>query len=291
MSINNNLTIAGILAKTVPYFKEKGITNPRLEADLLLAAVLDLPRVKLYVDWERPLESSEIARYREMVTKRVQGWPLAYLAGKKSFLSWDFVVTPAVLIPRPETEELVAAVVTAASGWDHVKGVDVGTGSGVIGVALAKLLPGSHWCAVDLAEDALAVARLNAEKLDVADRIRFIQGDLLQPLLNSGECFDLIVSNPPYIPSAEIGGLQPEVRREPVLALDGGPDGLDLYRRMLPQLEQLLSGRGLIAVEHGYRQQEPLEQLFQAAGYTTDSLQDLAGWQRILIARKVETGS
>jgi release factor glutamine methyltransferase len=286
MSINNNLTIAGILAKTVPYFKEKGIPNPRLEADLLLAAVLNLPRVKLYADWERPLEGSEIARYREMVAKRIQGWPLAYLAGKKSFLSWDFVVTPAVLIPRPETEELVAAVVTATTGWDRVKGVDVGTGSGAIVVALAKLLPGSRWCAVDLAEDALAVARLNAQKLGVADRIRFIQGDLLHPLLNSGEDFDLIVSNPPYIPSAEIDGLQPEVRREPVLALDGGPDGLDLYRRMLPQLDQLLSDRGLIALEHGYRQREPLEQLFRTAGYITDSLPDLAGWDRILLAHK-----
>jgi release factor glutamine methyltransferase len=286
MSISNNLTIAGILAKTIPYFKAKGITNPRLEADLLLAAVLDLPRVKLYADWERPLEGPEIARYREMVAKRVQGWPLAYLTGKKSFLSWDFVVTPAVLIPRPETEELVEAVVTAASGRENLKGVDIGTGSGAIVVALAKLLPDSHWCAVDLAEDVLAVARLNAQNLDVADRIRFIQGDLLQPLLNSSERFDLIVSNPPYIPSPEIAGLQPEVRREPVLALDGGPDGLELYRRMLPQMDQLLAKQGLIALEHGYQQREPLEQLFQAVGYSTNSLQDLAGWERILLARR-----
>jgi release factor glutamine methyltransferase len=286
MSINNNLTIAGIVAKTIPYFKEKGLANPRLEADLLLAAVLNLPRVKLYADWERPLEAGEIARYRAMIAKRVQGWPLAYLTGKKSFLSWDFVVTPAVLIPRPETEELVEAVVAAVSGRKNLLGVDIGTGSGVIVVALAKLLPDSQWYAVDVAEDALAVARLNAQKLGVAARISFVRGDLLQPLLNISERFDLIVSNPPYIPSSEIAGLQPEVRREPVLALDGGPDGLDLYRRMLPQMDQLLAGQGLIALEHGYQQRAPLEQLFQAAGYTTDSLHDLAGWERILFARK-----
>jgi release factor glutamine methyltransferase len=286
MSNNNNLTIAGIVAKTIPYFKEKGLANPRLEADLLLAAVLNLPRVKLYADWERPLEAGEIARYRAMIAKRVQGWPLAYLTGKKSFLSWDFVVTPAVLIPRPETEELVEAVVAAVSGRKNLLGVDIGTGSGVIVVALAKLLPDSQWYAVDVAEDALAVARLNAQKLGVAARISFVRGDLLQPLLNISERFDLIVSNPPYIPSSEIAGLQPEVRREPVLALDGGPDGLDLYRRMLPQMDQLLAGQGLIALEHGYQQRAPLEQLFQAAGYTTDSLHDLAGWERILFARK-----
>jgi release factor glutamine methyltransferase len=284
MSISNNLTIAGILAKTTPYFKEKGLTSPRLEADLLLGAVLNLPRVKLYADWDRPLEPAEIDRYRELVAKRVQGWPLAYLSGKKTFLSWEFVVTPAVLIPRPETEELVAAVAAALKGRENVKGVDVGTGSGAIVIALAKLLPGSRWYAVDLAEDALAVARLNAQRLGVADRISFLQGDLLQPLLNLDESFDLIVSNPPYIPTAEIADLQPEVRREPTLALDGGPDGLDLYRRMLPQVTQLLSRQGLVALEHGYGQRQALEQLFQAAGYTTESLQDLAGWERILLA-------
>jgi release factor glutamine methyltransferase len=286
MSIGNNPTIAGILAKTTPYFKEKGIPNPRLEADLLLAAVLDLPRVKLYADWDRPLETSEINRYRELVAKRVQGWPLAYLSGKKTFISWEFVVTPAVLIPRPETEELVATVAEALKERENVRGVDVGTGSGAIVIALAKLLPDSRWYAVDLAEDALAVARLNAQRLGVADRISFLRGDLLQPLLNLEDRFDLIVSNPPYIPTAEIASLQLEVRREPALALDGGPDGLKLYRRMLPQVTQLLSRQGLVALEHGYGQRQVLEELFQASGYTTDSLRDLAGWERILLARR-----
>jgi release factor glutamine methyltransferase len=290
MSISNNPTIAGILAKTIPYFRRKGIANPRLEADLLLAAVLDLPRVQLYAQWDRPLEPAEILRYRELVAKRVQGWPAAYLIGKKSFLNWDFIVTPAVLIPRPETEELVAAVVTALQGRAGLQGVEIGAGSGVIVISLAKAFPDSRWHAVDLAAEALSVAELNAGNLGVADRIRFLQGDLLQPLLDSGRRFDLIVSNPPYIPSAAIAGLQAEVRREPIMALDGGVDGLEFYRRMAPQIDRVLAADGLIALEHGYQQRGPLERLFRATGYRTESIQDMAGWDRILLARRMGSG-
>jgi release factor glutamine methyltransferase len=289
MSISNNPTITAILAKTIPYFAEKGIANPRLEADLLLAAVLDLPRVQLYAQWDRPLEPAEIARYRELVAKRVQGWPAAYLIGKKSFLNWDFIVTPAVLIPRPETEELVVAVVTALQGRTGLQGVEIGVGSGVIVISLAKAFPDSQWQAIDLDAEALAVAKLNAENLGVADRICFFQGDLFQPVLDSGRRFDLIISNPPYISSAELAGLQAEVRREPVMALDGGVDGLEFYRRMAPQMDRILAGDGLIALEHGYQQREPLERLFHVAGYCTESIPDLAGWDRILLARRMES--
>lgn len=286
MSTSNNLTIAAILAKIVPYLAQKGIRNPRLEADLLLAFVLGLPRVKLYSEWDRPLNPDEVQRYREIIIKRIQGWPLAYLTGKKSFLSWEFIVNPAVLIPRPETEELVDAVVTAVKGRKQLSGVDVGTGSGVIAIALAKLLPDSYWQAVDISAAALEVAQTNANNLEVADRIRFVQGDLLQPLLGTDQQFDLIVSNPPYIPSSQIAGLQPEIGKEPVLALDGGPDGLEFYRRLLPQVDQLLVEGGLVALEHGYDQREPLTALWNGAGYNCTSLSDLSGLDRILIARK-----
>ncbi|HYH04085.1 MAG TPA: peptide chain release factor N(5)-glutamine methyltransferase [Bacillota bacterium] len=288
MSTNSNLTIAAILGKTVPYLAEKGLPNPRLEADLMLGFVLDLPRVKLYSDWDRPLNPDEIQRYREIIAKRVQGWPMAYLTGKKPFLSWDFVVNRAVLIPRPETEELVEAVVTAVKGRTVCWGADIGTGSGAIGIALAKALPESQWVAVDISPEALEVAQTNAANLEVAERIRFVQGDLLQPLLDSGQRFDLIVSNPPYIPSSEIAGLQPEVRKEPVLALDGGPDGLDPYRRMIPQLDQVLAPEGIVAFEHGADQREPLTELLNTAGYASTALQDLAGLDRIIIAHKSE---
>lgn len=285
MSINN-LTIGTIITKTAPFLKERGLPNPRLEADLLLAGVLRLPRVKLYSEWDRPLEPTEVQQYREIIVKRVQGWPLAYLTGKKSFLSWDFNVTPAVLIPRPETELLVEAVVEAVKDRPEVKGIDVGTGSGIIAIALAKLLPGSYWYASDLSADALAVAESNAVQLEADQQILFIAGDLLEPVADSKEVFDIIVSNPPYIPSEEISALQPEVRKEPALALDGGRDGLDIYRKLLPQAWKLLAADGIIAVEHGFDQRIRLEELFKETGFTTKSIADLAGLDRIMIGRK-----
>lgn len=285
MSISN-LTIGSIITKTVPFLKEKGLPNPRLEADLLLTGVLKLPRVKLYSEWDRPLEPAEVQQYREIIVKRVQGWPLAYLTGKKSFLSWEFDITPAVLIPRPETELLVEAVVEAVRERQGVTGVDVGTGSGVIAIALAKLLPDSTWYALDLAPDALAVAEANAAQLGVDQQIHFIAGDLLEPVLDLGISFDIIVSNPPYIPSATISSLQPEVRREPLLALDGGPDGLEVYRRLLPQAWKLLTADGIIAVEHGFDQRVLLEELFKETGFYSKPITDLAGLDRIIIGRK-----
>lgn len=284
MSINNP-TIGSIIAKTVPFLKEKGLPNPRLEADLLLAGVLKLPRVKLYAEWDRPLEPAEIQQYREVIVKRVQGWPLAYLSGKKSFLSWEFDVTPAVLIPRPDTEILVEAVVNLVKDHQELKGVDVGTGSGIIAIALAKLLPGSKWYAIDLSPEALAVAEANAVQLGVDQQISFIKGDLLEPLMNLGESFELIVSNPPYIPSATIETLQPEVRREPLLALDGGQDGLDIYKRLLPQAKALLAEGGICAMEHGWDQRGSLEKLFKESGFITQSIPDLAGLDRVIIGR------
>jgi release factor glutamine methyltransferase len=282
----NKLTIAEIITKTIPFLAEKGITNPRLEADLMLAAVLNLPRVKLYAEWDRPLNSEEVQNYREIMIKRVQGWPLAYLTGKKSFFSWDFIVTPAVLIPRPETEELVEAVISVVQGRQGLRGADIGTGSGAIVISLAKSLPGSNWYGVDISAEALGVARSNAVNLGVDQQITFVKGDLLEPLSESGDRFDLIVSNPPYIPSPDIEKLQPEVKKEPRLALDGGPDGLEIYRKFIPELDAVLADDGLVVVEHGYDQRQPLETLFRSAGYGCASIPDLAGRDRILTARK-----
>lgn len=281
----NNLTIGSIIAKTVPFFKEKGLSNPRLEADLLLAGVLKLPRVKLYSEWDRPLEPAEIQQYREVIVKRVQGWPLAYLTGKKSFLSWEFDVNPAVLIPRPETEILVEAVVDLVKDRKELWGVDVGTGSGIIAIALAKLLPGSKWYAIDFSPEALAVAEDNAVQLGVDQQISFIKGDLLEPLMNLGKKFELIASNPPYVPSATIETLQPEVRREPPLAIDGGQDGLEIYKRLLPQAKALLAEGGFCAVEHGWDQRGSLEKLFKESGFIPQSIPDLAGLDRVIIGR------
>lgn len=280
-------TVRDILGKTIPYLSEKGMESPRLEADLMLAWVLGIPRIKLYSDPDRPLNSAELQCYREIIVKRVQGWPLAYLTGEKAFLSWDFRVTPAVLIPRPETELLVEKVVDLLKGRPGIRGIDVGTGSGAIGVTLAKLLPGSEWWAVDISNDALEVAGDNAIRLGVAERIRFMLGDLLEPVMDQGK-FDVIVSNPPYVPRDVIHSLQPEVKREPVSALDGGLDGLDIYRRLIPQTSGMLVKNGILAMEHGSDQRMPLEAILGDSGFEYQAFTDLAGLDRILIGKKKE---
>lgn len=279
-------TIGTIIAQTVPYLAKKGIPNPRLEADLLLTAVLDLPRVKLYSDWDRPLEPAEVQAYREIILRRVQGFPLAYLSGKKAFLSWDFEVNPAVLIPRPETELLVEAVVDRFQAFEEPAGVDVGTGSGAIAIALAKLIPGSTWTALDISRDALEVAERNASRLGVADRVCFRHSDLLDVILAEGMTVDVIVSNPPYIPQEEINTLQPEVRKEPLLALDGGADGLEVYRRLIPQAALCLKSGGILALEHGFGQQAAVGRICEEYGFDWEGRADLSGIDRIVIASK-----
>lgn len=286
MSTNNNLTIGEIVMKTIPYLAEKKLPNPRLEADLMLAHVLEMPRVKIYSEWDRPLNQTEVQSYRDILRQRVQGIPLAYLTGMKSFLSWDFKVTPAVLIPRPDTEVLIEAVVSALKNKGSVTGADIGTGSGIIAIALAKLLPESHWYAVDLSKAALAVARFNAETLGVLSQIEFCQGDLVEPLAKRDLQLDVIVSNPPYIPSAELTTLQTEVQNEPQLALDGGPDGLAVYRRLLPAALILLKAEGMVAVEHGHDQRLAIAAIMSELGLAVDSYQDLAGIDRITVGRR-----
>jgi release factor glutamine methyltransferase len=290
----SELSIGTIITKIIPFLTEKKIPNPRLEADLLLAHVLSLPRVKLYSEWDRLLTSAEVQSYRELIVKRVQGCPLAYITGKKSFLSWDFTVTPAVLIPRPETELLIETVhemgrTLAAASHTNIHGVDVGTGSGIIAITLAKLFPESTWYALDISEEAIQVAKENAVNLGVDSRIEFMTGDLLEPLLRSpaiSRKFDLIVANLPYIPGSEIPLLQKEVQQEPKLALDGGIDGLEPFRRLLPQAVNLLADHGIIALEHGHDQRAALEKMVTESGpFACQSFTDLAGIDRVLTAQ------
>jgi release factor glutamine methyltransferase len=332
---NERSDIGNILSKTIPFLAGKGIPNPRLEADLLLSKVLDLPRVKLYSQWDRELNSAELENYREIIRKRIQGWPNAYLTEKKAFLSWEFNVTPAVLIPRPETELLVEVVVDwvnqqpqnrpklesinqpenheypedleepqdpegpldfnqaeehnqfTVQDLPEIRGVDVGTGSGIIAISLAKLLPQSTWDALEISEMALEVARQNACNMGVADRIRFQCGNFLAPFATREDCkFDLIVANPPYVPTAEISSLSVEVQKEPILALDGGPDGLDAYRKLLPQAVPLLADNGIIAFEHGHDQRASLEELAAGLGLSCTSFADLSGYDRVMLCKK-----
>lgn len=254
-------TTLKVLSWTKEFLSGKGVTNARLEAEWMLSAATGMDRVGLYLNFEKPLNEEELARYRSMVTRRGRREPLQHILGSQEFCGAEFDVTPDVLIPRHDTETLVLEALKRAP--DAVSVLDVGTGSGCIAVALAQKLPAAHVTAVDISAKALVVARRNAVKNSVA--IEFLEGSLCGPV--AGRAFDLIVSNPPYIPSRDIDALEPEVRDfDPRGALDGGTDGLDLYRALLPSSLTCLRPGGWLIVEIGAGQEHDVKQLFRNTG-------------------------
>lgn len=282
-------TITKILDWTKQYFANKGIENPRLDAEILLCAVLKCERITLYVHFDKPLEDAELALYRTYVQRRARQEPLAYILGAKAFMQHSLKVTPAVLVPRPETELLVESVAKAAAGSGAANILDLGTGSGAIIVSLLASLPAATGTAVDIAPDALAVARENAVAIGVSDRLTLVESDLFSSL-PPGQTFDIIVSNPPYIPAAEIAGLAADVQQEPRGALDGGADGLDFYRRIVSGSSQWLAADGLLAFEVGIHQAEAVSTLCQQAGWPVTAVRkDYAGIERMVFAAREGT--
>jgi release factor glutamine methyltransferase len=275
-------TVLKILQWTAEYFKDKGIESSRLEAELLLAATLGLDRIGLYVNFERPLDADESAAFRERVRRRAQREPLQYILGETEFWSLMFNVDPAVLVPRADTEVLVEEALTRIAGAARV--LDVGTGSGAIAIALAHDKPQIQVTALDCSEPALEVARGNARRNGVADRVICLAGDLAA--LPSGP-FEMVVSNPPYIPTKDWQGLMPEVRdHEPRLALDGGGDGLQAYRQLGRQACSILVPGGWLLVEVGIDQAEEVSALFKAVGLKEISQRDdYAGIPRVVMAK------
>jgi release factor glutamine methyltransferase len=255
-------TILKVLNWTKGYLAEKGVENARLEAEWLLSAQLELDRIGLYVNFEKPLLPHELTALRGTVARRAKREPLQYILGSQEFMGVEFLVSPAVLIPRHDTETLVQEAVTR--GANALRVLDIGTGSGCIAVLLAKLLPNAQVVSVDNSDSALAVARENAGRNGV--KVSFISGSLFEPFV--GQRFDLIVSNPPYIPTADLAELQPEVRDfEPRGALDGGADGLDFYRVMVPAAPGHLNPGGWLVVEVGIGQSDAVQGMFTAAGF------------------------
>jgi release factor glutamine methyltransferase len=248
---------------------------------MLLAHLLDQPRTYLWAHPEAPLTSEQAATYAEWVQRRAAGEPLPYITGQIEFLGLTFIVTPDVLIPRPETETLVEAALDWLKAHPAATAVDVGTGSGCIAVALATHAPSLRLYAVDVSPAALQVARANAERHNVEERITFLEGDLLAPL---SEPVDLILSNPPYVANDEWDALPLSVQQEPRMALLSGVDGLDAIRRLLQQARTRLASGGLMLVEIGERQGEAAQALAQAAFPKVDVaiLPDLAGKDRVL---------
>jgi len=253
-----------------------------LDAPILLAHVLGADRAALLAHPERPLTGAQRARFRALTVRRAAGEPVAYLTGRRAFYDMALRVSPDVLIPRPETEHLVEAALAWASGRRALVVADVGTGSGAIALALAAHLPDSEVWALDSSPGALAVARANAQEYDWGQRIRFAQGDLLQPLIAAGARADLIAANLPYIPSGEVDVL-PVARYEPRRALDGGPDGLALIRRLLDQAPCALAPGGLLLLEIGAGQGAAVHELARAAlpDARVRLLTDYAGHERV----------
>ncbi len=277
-------TVLKLLRWTADYFAGRGIDSPRLDAELLLADMLGLDRVGLYLNFERPLQADELAAFRERVRRRAAREPLAYILGKTEFWSLPFKVTPAVLIPRPDTELLVEEALRRLTGAARI--LDVGTGSGALAIALAHERPECKVTAIDLSPAALAVATENACNNRVTERIGFESGDL--NALPEGP-FDLVVANPPYIPSGELVTLMPEVRDfEPHLALDGGSDGFDAYRALARQADAVLAPGGWLLVEVGIGQAAAVQELFARAGLTEIFVsRDLAGIERVVGGRRL----
>lgn len=283
------MTVLEAIQRSTQFLSDKGVENARLQAELLLAHLLRVPRMRLYLNFERALSSAEIDSLRAWIQRRGQREPLQYIIGSTSFCGLELAVNPDALIPRPETELL------AEQGWIFLNGepsasfrsaLDFGTGAGCLAIALAAKCPAARIQALDISPKALELARQNATHLGVAERILFIQGDGLEALPDDSR-FDLIITNPPYIPTAEIQKLEPEVRdHEPRQALDGGPDGLDFFRRLAAQAGLFLKPGGKLMAEFGDGQAQPLAELFEQQNWIVESaLTDYTQRPRIIILR------
>lgn len=280
------MTVKEALLEASSYFSKIGFETPRLEAEVLFCFALGLEKEALYAYPEKVISPLELSGFKQLVEKRAKRVPTAYLTGRKEFMSLEFLVNPQVLIPRPETELLVEAIINYGSAFKPgLQILDLGTGSGAIAISLAYYLPGAKVAATDISECALSVARCNALRHRVADRVTFYRGDLYRAL-PAGQSYHVIVSNPPYIPSFDLKKLSFEVRCEPALALDGGEDGLHYYRLIIKNAAQYMKKPGFLALEMGWGQQEEIKKMCLQTGiFTNISVRnDYASIPRVLLA-------
>jgi len=293
-------TVLELLTWTTDYFKRSGIEGARLDAEVLLAHALETERLRLYIDYEKPVLQEERDAYRALVQRRAQERvPVSQLLGEREFWSLSLKVDSGVLTPRPETEILVEWALSKTSGGtqqstqvadseEKIRILDIGTGSGAITLALASELPHAELVASDLSPAALQIAAENADVLRAGERIRFVEGDLFEPLKSEEkkEKFDLIVSNPPYVARADEGSLPPELSHEPEMALFAGTDGLDVIRRLVAEAGDHLSPGGWLGIELSPEQVDEVEALLKEAGFTeVERRFDLASRPRVVAAR------
>lgn len=276
-------TIRDVLEWTSSHFGDKGIDTPRLDAEVLLAHALGTDRVYLYMNLDRPLSPEERKRFREYVIRRGSGEPVALITGVKEFWSIPFTVVPGVLIPRPDTEILVQAVLDEVREIVAPCILEIGTGSGAIAVSVATEIPTARILATDTDSTALQVAERNAQAAGVSESVEFAVSDLFEKV-DPDRKFHVICSNPPYIPSGEIGRLQREIRdHEPIQALDGGPDGLEIIRRIAVRAKGHLKPGGALILEFGDGQEQAVKAILSTEGGFDEvrSFQDLAGKPRV----------
>lgn len=280
-------TISQQLKTATAQLEEAGIDTPRLDAEVLLAYVLNTRRLALYVNIAKVLTDEQITRYQNLIKRRLDRVPVAYLTGHKEFMGLNFAVTPDVLIPRPDTEILAQGVIENLHEFERdIKIADLGVGSGAICVSILKFVENVTAAAVDVSQKALEIAQFNAEKFNVDDRITFYNGSLFEPL--EGQKFEVIVSNPPYIAAAEFKNLQAEIEDEPKLALYGGKDGLKFYREIIESAPKFLTDDGFLAMEVGLNQSAAVQNLLKESGNfkRIEVWKDLAKIERVIAAWK-----
>lgn len=283
-------SLVDILTRTETYLKQRGVDSPRLDAELLVGKAVDLPRLQIYLQFDRPMTDDELEALRPLVRRRGQREPMAWILGEKGFHALDLLVHPGVLVPRPDTETLVEAALSFLPADDAEPAyiADVGCGTGAVGLAVAMARPNARVFAVDLSPQALDNTRANVEQLGLTARVAVLQGSLLDPIPASRP-IDWVLSNPPYIPSADIPDLMPEVAtHEPRLALDGGPDGLDTIRELV-RMAFNRARKGLL-LELGQGQAAAVQDLLKESGFQdVRAWNDLAGIPRVVGGVKPES--
>lgn len=285
-------TILKLLQWTTSYFRSRDIENPRASAEILLAHALHKERIDLYLCYDQPLSGEELERYKALIKKRIKREPDAYITGTKEFWSMELAVGPDVLIPRPETECLVEAVhsiLSKVSSKASLRILELGTGSGAITLALVSQMPGHVYFATDCSIEAVRLAKRNAVRHHFDDKVHFLCADWLAPFCLNNALFDVIVSNPPYIKTGSINDLQPEIYKyEPVIALDGGQDGLDSLRRIINSAHRYLNKDGWLFLEIGFDQKDRVGNVITECGRYSQVVfsKDYSECDRVVSMRK-----
>ncbi len=287
---NSQWTVQKILEWTTSYFKSNNIESPRSSAEILLAHVLRLQRIELYLRYEQPLNKGERSSFKELIKRRINREPVAYITGEKGFWLSNFFVTRDVLIPRPETESLLEEALLLLSGDSASRRIlELGTGSGAIIISLASERPGNQFFASDYSQKAIMVAQKNAGHYNLGREIYFFVANWIEPVTTELNGFDIIVSNPPYIQTKEIPGLEPEIYKyEPAMALDGGDSGLCHIARIINHAHKILAPCGWLLLEIGYGQQDAVQTIIDGSGEYEDVVfaNDCAGITRVVKMKK-----